>query len=247
MGSASSVASAQSNINNLHGDIGVLYKQINDRARWIINEINSRGYANKDAICSKILWTNYDELLTFFPVVTLNNVRYKAGVGITNPALEQNKISTCMEIERLYVKKINLINNIIQKLPRCFQMENKVYIGLEQRLNAEKLASPQANTERWLAIYQELESFNKDIKNRYTLISKQLENIRLAKTSAQIDGVARTTIGILNDTNGICETYENRLLEVSSALPKTKPQTVEVVKSEVLTAPLLETDAPVLE
>lgn len=230
MGSSSSVMSAQNNINDLHGEIGVLYKQITERGKWIIKEINARGYSNKDAICSKILWTNYDELLSFFPIVTVDNIRYKAGVRVTNPKLEQSKIATCMEIERLYIKKINLINNILQKLPACFQMENKIYVGLEQKLQAEKLSSPNANSERWLTIYQELESFNKDIKNRYSLISKQLENIRLAKSLTQIDGIARTTIGILNDSNAICENYQHRLSEFSSSLPVAAPESVPLVK-----------------
>lgn len=239
MGSSSSVMSAQNNINDLHGEIGVLYKQINDRGRWIINEINKRGYSNKDAICSKILWTNYDELLNFFPIVTVDNIRYKAGVRVTSPALEQNKIATCMEIERLYVKKINLINNILEKLPRCVQMENKIYVGLQSKLNAERLASPQANSERWLTIYQELESFNKDIKNRYALISKQLENIRLAKSLTQLDGIARTTIAILNDSNSICENYQHRLFDFSASLPASAPPGSVVVAAPAIINPAL--------
>ena len=89
-------------------------------------------------------------------------------------------------------------------------MENAVFQGLSGRLQTEK-----ADTEKWLNIYKKLESFNQDIKKRYDLIDKQLDSIREAKTIEQIDGVAKTTNSILNQTNTICKNYENDLIVYS--------------------------------
>ena len=246
MGSTSSVIEAQGKIGTLHGTIGAIYKRIDQKGRWIIAEIEKRQYTNKDAICSKVLWTNYDELAAFFPITTLNGIRYKAGVkAVDTPALQQSKLQTCMAIERLYLRKISLINNILQELPKCAQMEYAVYKNLEAKLKVEP-----TNTERWLSIYQQLESFNKDIKNRYELIEKQLESIRVARTDTQINGVSGTTNAILADTTKICRNYENRLIQISSAvpvlvtspLPVTRPLRVplqaELVQQEVLVAPV---------
>lgn len=212
MGSSSSTPQQSlTNIGRYHNQINVSSQKIVNKAAFISQTIKERGYNDKDMICSRIVWQNYDELLSFFPITTLNNIRYKAGVVPQNTGpLNRVKLQTCLNISVLYQKKLNLINNILQELPNCLNMEQAIFQDLSTRLQSEN-----ANTEKWLTIYQKLESFNQDIKKRYDLIDRQLDSVREAKTIAQIDGVARTTNSILSETNTICKNYENDLITYS--------------------------------
>lgn len=201
-------------INAYHKDVQDIINKIEQKSNWLKQTIQQRGYTDKNAICSRIMWQNYDELASFFPVVEVEGVRYKAGTVVKDnipDALQESKLQTCLNITTLYKKKINLINYILEELPKCIGMENAIYRNLQKRLYSEN-----ANTDKWLNIYQKLENFNQQIKKRYTLIYNQLEDIRLAKTIAKIDGVVNTTLAILSDTNKSCKVYESDLIAYSA-------------------------------
>lgn len=203
-------------IQSYHNEVNALTQKITQRSDFLKRTIQQRGYLDKDAICSRIMWQNYDELSSFFPIVKVGDTRYKAGVVPTTlpDTLQESKIQTCLDITTLYIKKVNLINYILEELPKCVEAENAIYKDLSQKLKKEPI-----NEARWLEIYQKMENFNKTIVNRYRLILDQLEEIRLAKSISKIDSVANTTFGIVSNTNRACKNMESDLIRYSSRSP----------------------------
>ena len=244
MGSASSVEEKNKKITTYHNDISIIQQNVVNKANYFLRVIRERGYNDKDAICGRIIWQNYDELLNVLPITNINNTRYKAGLPPSNqkdfPQLEKAKNVFCLNIATLYAKKINLLNNILTEMPKCSQMEAAVYSNL-----AGKLRSENADNEKWLTIHQKLENFNKDIKKRYELIFNQLEIIRTAQTIPEIDRVARTVNSVLTQSNNVCRNYEHDLIMYSSKSAQASPRpnkplpvvpTSEVPTSEVPTS-----------
>lgn len=207
-----------SNIDELHVDIDLLMKRINDEANRIIKLIEKRDYTDRDALCQQIGYQKVDELASFFPVVTLNNVRYKLGmVPESNEFLETNKKKVCLDIVNFYLKKVNLITNIQKALPGCREMEQRIYDGLSKKLEQGGL-----NNEEWLNVYKKMEKFNEDIKSRYELFEREVERIRQAKSMRELDGIAVTVNGILSKTDSVCRTYENDLILFSGSPASSK-------------------------
>ncbi len=200
------------NINAMHADLDLTMKRIEKEAERIIEIIRMRHYNDRDAICKQIGVQKVDELSQFFPIQTLEGVRYRLGLTpqMTAP-LESLKNKTCVDIVNFYVKKINLITSVEKELPNCRNMEQDIYNDLTKKLKAEQL-----NTTEWLTIYEKMEKFNKDIKSRYQLVEREVERIRLAKNMAELDAIARTTNKILSDTNAICKNHETDLFRFSN-------------------------------
>jgi len=90
-------------------------------------------------------------------------------------------------------------------------MEKEIYDNLTMKLNSKNISD-----EEWLQIYKKIEKFNYDIKKRYTLIERELERVRQAKTVRELDDIAYTTNTILNDTNTICKRHETELFSYSN-------------------------------
>ena len=201
-----------SNINSQHSELDSQITRMNEEADRLIALIMSRDYNDKDAICKKIAYQKADELANFFPMQTLNGIRYRLGVVADPiPEMEQNKQKVCIDIVNFYLKKINLISNIRKELPNCRQMEGDIYNDLVYKLQSNKL-----DTDEWLTVYNKLERFNAEIKSRYDLIEKELERVRAARSMRELDAIAQTTNGILAKTNSICKTYENDLIQYSN-------------------------------
>ena len=86
------------------------------------------------------MWQNHDELRVFFPVVEVEGKRYKAG---TTPQqvpdeLKEGKFQICLDITTLCIKKVNLINYILEEIPKCVEAENAIYSDLSQSIKNEK-------------------------------------------------------------------------------------------------------------
>jgi len=211
--------SKSSNIQTQHSDIDLVITRINTEADRLIALILERGYNDRDQICKKIGYQKIDELSGLFHTQTLNGVRYKLGIIPENtPDLEANKTKVCLDIVNFYVKKINLITNIQKELPNCRNMENEIYNNLANKLNSKSL-----NDDDWLQVYNKIENFNKDTQKRYSLIERELERVRAAKTMRELDAIAYTTNTILNDTNTICKRHENGLFQFSDKAEKMMP------------------------
>lgn len=208
-------------INEQHVQVDDAISRINLEANRIISLILDRNYTDREAICKKIGYQKVDELSKFFPIETLEGVRYQMGIipDSNDPnmaALQSNKQSVCLSIVNFYLKKINLITNIQNELPNCKNMERAVYDNLSAKLQAQGI-----NNEEWLAVYNKMEKFNKEIISRQQLIERELERIRKATTMRELDGIANTVNGILSKTNSICRNYENDLVLFSDkSLPK---------------------------
>ena len=199
-------------LNIQHADLDVTIRRVEEEATRIIDLILARHYNDRTAVCEKIGWQKVEELSSFFPIETLEGVRYRLGViPAANEVLEQKRQRVCTDIVNFYLKKINLITNIQKEVPNCRGMEKEIYDGLKDKLRGGYLSE-----DEWLAVYKELENFNKDIKKRYALMERELERIRLAKNMAELDAIAKTTNTILSDSNTICKTYENRLFQFSN-------------------------------
>lgn len=200
------------NLNTQHTDLDLSMKRIEAEADRIIGIIMMRKYNDREALCKQIAYHKVDELSNFFPTETLNGVRYKLGITEVpqNAAMERNRQNACRDIVNFYLKKINLITNIQKEVPNCLNMEQEIYRNLTQKLESNRL-----NNADSLAVYEKLEKFNKDIKNRYNLIEREIERIRLAKNMTELDAIARTTNTILSDTNKICKIHENELFSYS--------------------------------
>ena len=211
--------SKSSNIQTQHSDIDLVITRINTEADRLIALILERGYNDRDQICKKIGYQKIDELSGLFHTQTLNGVRYKLGIIPENtPDLEANKTKVCLDIVNFYVKKINLITNIQKELPNCRNMENEIYNNLANKLNSKSL-----NDDDWLQVYNKIENFNKDTQKRYSLIERELERVRAAKTMRELDAISYTTNTILNDTNTICKRHENGLFQFSDKAEKMMP------------------------
>jgi hypothetical protein len=199
-------------LNSQHSDLDLMISRINAEADRLIALILERKYNDRDEICKKLGYQKVDELSKFFEIQTLEGVRYRLGIVPPNtPQLEENKQKVCLDIVNFYLKKLNLIGNIQKELPNCRNMEKEIMDNLEDKLRSNRL-----NNAEWLAIYDKLEKFNKEIKSRYSLIERELERIRLAKTMPELDLIARTTNSILSNTDKICRNYENELFQYSN-------------------------------
>jgi len=67
-------------LNVQHADLDVTIRRIEEEATRIIDLILARHYNDRTAVCEKIGWQKVEELSSFFPVETLEGVRYRLGV-----------------------------------------------------------------------------------------------------------------------------------------------------------------------
>lgn len=198
-------------INEYHNDIDKIMVELENESNRLLSLISQRGYDDQVNICQQLGWQKADQLANLLPIQTINGIRYRLGIVPENTEeLNKTKRDLCADIVNFYLKKMNLISNIQNELPRCREMENAIYQGLTARLQSADITN-----EEWLNIYNKLENFNKDIKKRYELIARELERIRKAKSVRELDAIAATTNGILARTNSICQNYENQLIPYS--------------------------------
>jgi len=200
------------NIAKKHGDIDALVDEINEEGNRLIALINQRKYTDREGICNHLAYQYVDTLSDFFPVQTLSDVRYRLGIVPENtPELETSKKQVCVDIVNFYVRKINLITSIQAELPNCKNMEREIYDELNQKLKEDNLSD-----EEWLEVYEQMKDFNRDIRSRYELFQEQIEEIRQAKTSVELDRVAKKTHNILAKTGAMCKNYRHSLLPYAS-------------------------------
>lgn len=221
-------------IQSYHNEVNALTQKITQLANFLKKAIKDRGYLDKDAICSRIIWTDYDELKSFFPVVSAGDRRYKPGITPRQlpETLNSSKIQICLDITTLYIKKTNLINYILEELPVCVQAENGIYNDLAQKLQRENV-----NQENWLEIYKKMEKFNQLIVQRYRQIYEQLWQIKESKTIAQIDSIANDTFKVVSGTNTACKNIENDLIRYSARSPANVPGLFQPPNKPLPTAP----------
>ena len=239
MGNTSSfetqLADVNRTINIEHYDIDQLMEKINNEANRLIALIMERNYTDRQKVCEQLGWQKVDELSSFFEVQTLNGIRYRLGiVPQDSPQLESSKRRVCVEIVNFYLKKINLITSIQRELPKCKQMESDIYNGLSTKLKAANL-----NDQEWLAVYNKVERYNSEIKDRYKLFERELERIRKAKNMQELDNIAATVNGILANTDKICMNYQHELAQYASSVgrvasPEGSPQLARVGSPPVI-------------
>lgn len=199
-----------SKLNTQNMNLDEAFQRINAEANRLISLILERKYTDRDTVCSKLGYQKVDDLSTSYQVQTLEGIRHRLGISSEyNPTLEANKNQICLDIVNFYLKKINLITNIQRELPKCQEMENKIYNDLKQKLNSNNLSD-----EEWYRIYNKLENFNKDISTRYNLIESELEKVRKVSTMRELDSVTFEINTILDRTNSICNKYNNDLIEI---------------------------------
>ena len=102
------VDSRTANINSLHTDIDSMMQRINNEANRLIDLIIKSGKNNQQEVCKTLAYHKVDELSSFFPIQTLNGIRYRLGVVPNEPILENDKDRICLDIVNFYLKKIKL-------------------------------------------------------------------------------------------------------------------------------------------
>jgi hypothetical protein len=224
------VSSYDKNIQGMHNDVDSLFNRINEEANRIINLILENKYNDRDTVCSKLGYQKVDELSNSFNVTTLEGISHRLGTisstddygkqkkhpsiensNLKHSSLETHKKQVCLDIVNFYINKINLITSIQRELPKCKDMEEKVYNNLKSELDSKNI-----NEEEWLNIYNRLEKFNKDIKTRYQLIEVELDKIRSAKKMRDLDIISNNVNNILKKTNSICQSQASSFPSYSS-------------------------------
>lgn len=197
MGSASSSIEI---LNNTRSNVNYVFNQINDEADKLMRMIDQENYTNKAEVCRKIGYLKVDELKRY-NIVTLNNIRSKLGIDISDA--RQTKEQICIDIVNFYMKKVILTHKIQTQLPVCKKIESNIYNKLSSQLNETSVHS-----DRWLDVYNKMETFNYIIKNRYKLIKDELDKVVKAKTQRELDSIEVNLNDILSKTNLMCKQYE---------------------------------------
>lgn len=217
MGGTQSVDSATKNIKNLEDDVDTLVIKIqkdgNDAVTAIVN-----SKLNSDELCRRLRYQYTEVLKNNFPVRTLNGAKIQLGIDVPdlstakfassvtsnlakNLVIEKENI--CKAIIDLYVTKVDIINKLHSAVPDCRDKERMVFNNLsDQMRGVEKLTD-----ERWSVAYKNMTTFNKEIKTKYTNIKSMIYDIYSAETKAQLDRLVKDAIGLINDTNAVCERY----------------------------------------
>ena len=217
------IKSAEDNINSLHNDIDKIQQEIIEEGNRLVEIMTNRDYLDYKELCDQISYHKVDELKDHFPIQTLNNIRYKLGL-VPKPETDEmveNKETICKSIVDFYVRKVHLIKSIQNELPQCRTMENKIYNELSDKLKREGI-----KTEEWVNVYKKVEKFNKDIKSRNTQIKNSLEQIRKAQTQPELTRASKNVTNLLQNTTGMCKTYETDLLRFSEESEKIRVKTV---------------------
>jgi Variant SH3 domain len=224
-----------SKIKTQHVSLDEAFQRIETEANRLTSLILERKYTDRDTVCSKLGYQKVDELSSSYQVQTLEGVSHRLGIRSEHdPNLEANKNKICLDVVNFYLKKINLITNIQKELPKCREMENKIYDELKQKLNLDTLSN-----EEWYRIYNKLENFNQDIAAGYNLIENELEKVRKAKNMRELENVTLTVNTVLNKTNSICQKYNDDLIELGKSCletPKVKTviQEVPVIQRTIM-------------
>jgi len=212
------------NIMFLNKNISDLNQRLVTRCKNTIAEIERRKYNDEDLICQRIVWSNLDELASFFPIIKVSektslgqvDMRYKPGLkpesnleNSLNAKLNRN--AKCKEIARLYKHKIDILNQVINKLnEKCSSMVSEKYEDLENKIKEiYKTGKPnETDNKKWFTTYQNLENINKKTINNYNVILKLLDNIREAKTVESIDSYFSSINKILAENTRLCEEHK---------------------------------------
>jgi hypothetical protein len=234
---------------NLNKNIDNVNQKIISMSQKTIEEIKRRHYNDETEICKRIVWSNIDELASFFPVskIPVNtsfgqvDMRFKAGLtppdNLKNTLDSKlNKNNKCKEISRLYNHKIDVLNQVINKVKeKCPSMNDTKYKNLEDKVK-QYYKTGQTNdidNKRWLTTYQNLESINKKTINNYNYVLKQLDNIRESKTEKDVDKYFSNINKTIGDNVKLCEEHK-KYFEVfpTKALPK-EPVSAEEKEEEI--------------
>lgn len=196
-------------INEKRENIDVVHNEIIREGDEIITDLERKGYLNNREFCDRIGYIKANELRDFFPITVLQNVRYRMGiVPEQNNILENNKLSVCNDIIAFHQRKIKLIQEIKEQMPKCKEIEGQIWSSLGSNLSQLGVSQKES-----LFVYNEMDKFNSDIGYRYKQIKNNIERIKKAKTNSEINRISKTINSLLATTTSECKTYENRLLK----------------------------------
>lgn len=226
------ISSYESNLDQEHIDIDKLYETINEEGNKYVSLILDNEYTDKEKVCKQIGYQKIDELSNTFQIYSLKGVRHRLGI-ISLPEegdIEMAKRQICLDIVNFYVKKVNLISNIQKGLPVCKNLENQTYADLQYKLNQNNLS-----TKDWLAIYQRMEDFNKEIRTKYHLFNQLIEKIKNASSLQEIDNLTNSANALIARTNTICKNLNTEIEDMSNNMPPEKPVSprIETVVKEL--------------
>lgn len=243
---------------NLNKNIDSLNQKIISISQKTIEEIKRRKYNDETEICKRIVWSNVDELASFFPITKIPvntsfgqvDMRFQARLAPpdnfkTTLDSKLNKGVKCKEISRLYNHKISVLNQLINKIKeKCSSMNDTKYKNLEDKVKQyyKTGGTNETDNKRWLSTYQNLETINKKTINNYNYILKQMGNIRDSKTEKDVDNYFSNINKTIGDNVKLCEEHK-KYFEVfpTKALPE------EPVTKALLEEPLKTPTKPLPE
>ena len=226
MGGSQSVEDANKDIRKFHRENSIIYNNILQRGKKIVNEITEAGYDDK-GVCDRLGYHYVDKLNSFFDVVVMKGVADKIQLGLVpeekeeTEGMENYKKKLCTKIVDFHMTKIKAIQNIREKLPLCLEKEKKVFEVLS-KLSKET----DINTENWMSVYKKLKQFNSTIKSKYSNIDNMVEKIRKANTEPKLTRAINEANSVLNSANTVCEKYETELTTATKTLKRSIPTKV---------------------
>lgn len=120
------IRDAKDSIDNLHGNISNLDTMIKREVNRVETQIQNYNYTDLDEVCDKLEYYYVDKLNSMLPIKTLENYgRVHLGLKvepITND-MEAYKNNVCKAIVTFHRKKLFLLSQIKQELPKCKAQE----------------------------------------------------------------------------------------------------------------------------
>lgn len=214
---------ATEEIEGLHDQIVELQNQILREGDELIQDITKVEYTDADSLCNIIDYHYVDRLVSHFPIKAIEGVSDRLQLGVVpkpeTQAMIDYKKEVCMNIAQFYKKKILLINQIKQELPKCVEMESEIHRDL-----ATKLQEQGINTSEWLNVYKKVQDFNKDIKTRYGQIDRLVADVKRAQTWPALNTVGKNLANLLGSTNTMCRRYQSDLSRFEANLTRESPE-----------------------
>ena len=210
------IASAKSNIGELHKQVDQLEEQINKEIVRMESQIDAANYTNLNEICDQIGYHYVDLLSSHFPVKTLENYgRVKLGL-VPKPEsseMENYKQTVCKSIVEFYKKKLFILAYVKKELPKCKEQETEIYSNLSDKLQRQGI-----NTDKWIDVYKKIQQFNKNIKYQYSQINNSLGKIRNARSWNVLNTETKRVINLVNQTNSVCMRNKSDLLRFNQTM-----------------------------
>jgi hypothetical protein len=219
--SQESIRKKEGEIIAYHQEIDTASNSLKEKANIVKQEIIKREYNDENLICQRIVWTNIDELASFFPVETVQrpnfNAKYRLGVLPSQnieKLLNNKKLQTCKNIASLYKAKINLLDKLINT-KNCQSMAKLEWAELRGKLS--KIDPNSSNLEKWSEIYNELQAFNKTIITDYKRLENHLTSIRKATSLDTLTDINKRIQNIFAEMETTCQKHASYFKSVNSS------------------------------